>query len=42
MLRRMGVVFVDHMPGQKVRIKLILALSKTKNLKEVRTMFLEK
>ena len=39
MLRRMGVVFVDHMPWTKVRIKLILALSKTKNLKEVRTCF---
>lgn len=42
MLRDMGVIFVDHMPGQKARIKLILALSKTKIIDEVRGMFQEK
>lgn len=42
MLRDMGVIFVDHMPGQKARIKLILALSKTKSMDEIRTIFQEK
>lgn len=42
MLRDMGVIFVDNMPGQKARIKLILALSKTKNMDEVRAIFKEK
>lgn len=39
MLRDMGVIFADHMPGQKARIKLVLALSKTKNIEEVRRLF---
>jgi L-asparaginase len=41
MLREMGVIFADHMPGQKARIKLILALSKTKDVNEVRAIFEE-
>lgn len=39
MLREMGVIFADHMPGQKARIKLILVLSKTKDVNEVRRLF---
>lgn len=39
MLRNMGVIFGDDLPGQKARIKLILALGKTKNIKEVREIF---
>ncbi|WP_139904506.1 asparaginase [Clostridium thermarum] len=39
MLREMGVIFADHMPGQKARIKLILALSKTRNVDEVKAIF---
>ncbi|MDP4088482.1 MAG: asparaginase [Bacillota bacterium] len=39
MLREMGVIFADHMPGQKARIKLVLALSKTKDVEEVRRLF---
>ena len=39
MLRDMGVIFADHMPGQKARIKLIVALSKTRSNHEVRSIF---
>ncbi|SHE88925.1 asparaginase [Clostridium fallax] len=38
-LRNLGVIFGDNLPGQKARIKLIIALSYTKNLKEVRELF---
>jgi L-asparaginase len=38
-LRNMGVIFGDSMPGQKARIKLILALGKTSNLDEIREVF---
>ncbi len=38
-LRNLGVILGDNMNGQKARIKLILALSKTSNLDEVRDMF---
>lgn len=39
MLKEMGVIFADHMPGQKARIKLILALSKTDKVEEIRHIF---
>lgn len=39
MLRDIGVIFADHMPGQKARIKLIIALSKTKDINVVRAIF---
>lgn len=38
-LRNMGVIFGDSMPGQKARIKLILALGKTNSIDEIRDMF---
>lgn len=38
-LRNMGVIFGDSMPGQKARIKLILALGKTNSIDEIREMF---
>lgn len=38
-LRNMGVIFGDNLPGQKARIKLMLALSKTDNIEEVREIF---
>ncbi len=38
-LRNMGVIFGDSMPGQKARIKMILALGKTRNLDEIREVF---
>jgi L-asparaginase len=38
-LRNLGVIFGDNLPGQKARIKLLLALSKTQNIDEVRAMF---
>ncbi|MEG0133275.1 MAG: asparaginase [Clostridium sp.] len=38
-LRNMGVIFGDSMPGQKARIKLMLALGKTQDLEEVRSIF---
>ncbi|MFR1707804.1 MAG: asparaginase [Clostridium sp.] len=38
-LRNMGVIFGDSMPGQKARIKLILALGKTKKIDEIREIF---
>lgn len=38
-LRDMGVIFGESMPGQKARIKLILALGKTNSIDEVREIF---
>lgn len=38
-LRKLGVIFGDNLPGQKARIKLILALSKTTKVEEVREIF---
>lgn len=38
-LRNMGVIFGDSMPGQKARIKLILALGKTRNINEIKEIF---
>lgn len=38
-LRDMGVIFAEHMPGQKARIKLMIALSKTSNPDEIRELF---
>ncbi|MCY6484013.1 asparaginase [Clostridium aestuarii] len=39
LLRNMGVILGGTLPGQKARIKLMLALGKTYNLKEVRNVF---
>lgn len=38
-LRNMGVIFGDSMPGQKARIKLLLALGKTTNKDEIKEIF---
>jgi L-asparaginase len=38
-LRKLGVIYGDNMPGQKARIKLMLALSKTKDLNEIKKIF---
>lgn len=38
-LRNIGVIFGNNLPGQKARIKLIVALSKTKNLDEIKKIF---
>lgn len=38
-LRDMGVIFGESMPGQKARIKLILALGKTNSIDEIRDIF---
>lgn len=38
-LRNIGIIFGDFLPGQKARIKLILALSKTDKIEEVRDIF---
>lgn len=38
-LRNLGVIFGDNLPGQKARIKLLLALSKTDNIEVVREVF---
>lgn len=40
-LRDMGVIFGDRLPGQKARIKLMVALSNTKEKEEIRKMFEE-
>jgi len=40
-LRDLGVIFGEHMPGQKARIKLMLALSSTNEISEVRKIFEE-
>jgi L-asparaginase len=38
-LRNMGVIFGDNLPGQKARIKLMLALSKTNKISEIKDIF---
>ena len=38
-IRNLGVIFGDTLPGQKARIKLMVALSKTKEIKEIKTIF---
>lgn len=38
-LRNLGVIFGDNLPGQKARIKLLVALSSTKDLDKVREIF---
>lgn len=38
-LRKLGVIYGDNLPGQKARIKLMLALSKTKDLNEIKKIF---
>lgn len=40
-LREKGVIFGDNLPGQKARIKLIVALGYTKDLKDIRKIFEE-
>ncbi|WMJ82107.1 asparaginase [Clostridium sp. MB40-C1] len=40
-LRNMGVIFGNTLPGQKARIKLMLALGKYKNLNMIRSVFEE-
>lgn len=40
-LRRRGVIFGDNMPGQKARIKLMIALNHFKDNKEIRGIFEE-
>lgn len=40
-LRNLGIIFGDNLPGQKARIKLMLALSVTNDLEEVRKIFEE-
>lgn len=38
-LRNLGVIFGDNLPGQKARIKLLVSLSYTKDLDEVKDIF---
>lgn len=38
-LRNLGAIFGDNLPGQKARIKLMLALSVTKDMKRIKDMF---
>ncbi len=38
-LRNLGVIFGDNLPGQKARIKLLVALSHTEDMDEVRQIF---
>ena len=38
-LHNLGIIFADFLNGQKARIKLILALGKTKNIEELRKIF---
>lgn len=38
-LRKLGVIFGGNLPGQKARIKLMLALSNTKNMDDIRNLF---
>lgn len=38
-LRNLGVILGDNLPGQKARIKLILALSQTMDLQEIKEIF---
>jgi L-asparaginase len=41
-LYEMGVIFADYLNGQKARIKLIIALGLTNDLKELRNFFEKK
>jgi L-asparaginase len=36
---KIGVIFADYLNGQKARIKLMLALGKTRNLIELKKIF---
>lgn len=38
-LRQLGVIFGDNLPGQKARIKLMLALGKTNSYKKIKELF---
>lgn len=38
-LRKLGVIYADNLPGQKARIKLMLALSKTKDMDGIKKIF---
>ncbi|MTM09260.1 asparaginase, partial [Turicibacter sanguinis] len=38
-LRNLGCIFAGDLPGQKARIKLIVALGKTNDSKELKDMF---
>lgn len=38
-LRNLGVIFGDNLPGQKARIKLMLALGRTTNSNEIKDIF---
>ncbi|GBD87599.1 putative L-asparaginase periplasmic precursor [bacterium BMS3Abin03] len=38
-LHNLGVIFADYLNGQKARVKLMLALGKTKDINELRKMF---
>jgi L-asparaginase len=38
-LRNLGVIFGDNLPGQKARIKLMVSLSKTRDIDEIRNIF---
>ncbi|MPM82556.1 hypothetical protein SDC9_129617 [bioreactor metagenome] len=38
-LRNAGAIFGESLPGQKARIKLMLALGKTNDLREIRETF---
>lgn len=40
-LRNLGVIFGDNLPGQKARIKLMIALGKTKDLLKIKSIFEE-
>ena len=38
-LKQLGVIFTDYLNGQKARIKMMICLGKTKDLKEMKKMF---
>lgn len=38
-LRDLGVIYGENMPGQKARIKLMLSLSSTGNMEEIKSLF---
>ncbi|MCL6100791.1 MAG: asparaginase [Bacteroidetes bacterium] len=38
-LKKLGVIFTDYLNGQKARIKMMICLGKTKDLKEMKKMF---
>lgn len=40
-LRKLGIILGNNLPGQKARIKLMLALSKTNDMEEIRKVFEE-